>query len=126
MRIATDSDVLSSALRTRGLAGEVGFDPAGQQKIATAVSELARNILKYAGTGEVILVEVSRNRHRGIQIKVRDRGPGIENIEQALTDNFSSGGTLGLGLPGVKRMVDEFEIDSGPGRGTEVTIRQWL
>lgn len=126
MRIATDADVMGSVLRTRGLAGEVGFDATGQQRIATAVSELARNILKYAGTGEVILSETLRNRRRGIEIRVRDRGPGIEDIEQALEDHYSSSGTLGLGLPGVKRMVDEFEIDSEPGRGTEVVIRQWL
>ncbi len=126
MRIATDADVMGSVLSTRGLAGEVGFDATGQQRIATAVSELARNILKYAGTGEVILSETLRNRRRGIEIRVRDRGPGIEDIEQALEDHYSSSGTLGLGLPGVKRMVDEFEIDSEPGRGTEVVIRQWL
>lgn len=126
MRIATDADVMGSVLSTRGLAGEVGFDATGQQRIATAVSELARNILKYAGTGEVILSETLRNRRRGIEIRVRDRGPGIEDIEQALEDHYSSSGTLGLGLPGVKRMVDEFEIDSEPGQGTEVVIRQWL
>jgi serine/threonine-protein kinase RsbT len=126
MKIATDADVTTSLLNARVLAGVVGFDGVTQQRIATAVSELARNILKYAGSGEVILAEALCRRQRGIEVTVRDRGPGIEDIEQALQDQYSSSGTLGLGLPGVKRMMDEFEINTEVGRGTTVVIRQWL
>lgn len=126
MKITTDADVMTSVVNARVMAGEVGFDGAICQRVATAVSELTRNVLKYAGSGEVIIAETLRSRQRGIEVTVRDRGPGIKDVERALQDHYSSSGTLGLGLPGVKRMIDEFEIESDVGRGTTVVIRQWL
>ncbi len=125
-RVATEGDVLRAVLTARLAAREIGFDDGTQQMIATAASELARNILKYAAHGEVIVTETVRGKRRGIEVKVRDRGPGIADVDKALQDHFSSSGTLGLGLPGVKRMMDHFEIDSRPGHGTTVLIRKWL
>lgn len=94
--------------------------------VMTAASELGRNILKYAGTGNLVLAPLVSDRKKGIEIIAMDHGPGIENVERALQDSYSSGGTLGLGLPGVKRMMDEFNLDTTPERGTTVTIRKWL
>ena len=110
----------------RFLAQEIGFDSAAVQMIRTAVSELARNIVKYAESGVITVKAITESDRSGIEVLCSDRGPGIENIARALDDHFSSSGTLGLGLPGVKRMMDEFEIQSTPGTGTDVTIRKWL
>jgi anti-sigma regulatory factor (Ser/Thr protein kinase) len=107
------------------VARELGIDETDCNKAATAASELARNILKYAGSGEVLVEPVMEGSRAGIGITATDRGPGIVNIDQAMDDHFSSSGTLGLGLPGVKRMMDEFAIDSTPGRGTRVLVRMW-
>jgi serine/threonine-protein kinase RsbT len=104
----------------------MGFDETPSRLIATAVSELARNILKYAGTGEIRLRQVEGRSGRGIEIEAVDRGPGIEDLEAAMRDHFSSGGTLGLGLPGVRRMMDEFSLESTPGEGTRVTAVKWM
>jgi serine/threonine-protein kinase RsbT len=106
-------------------AKEMVFTEVEIQMIATAVSELARNIIKYADKGEVIIGRVEKGYKSGIEIVVSDKGPGIADIEAAVTDHFSTSGTLGLGLPGVKRMVDEFEIQSEVGLGTTVLIRKW-
>jgi serine/threonine-protein kinase RsbT len=114
--------VLESTLYSR----EAGFAEAPSQMIATAVSELVRNILKYAGTGEIRLRPVKKMAKRGIEIEAVDRGPGIADCAAALQDHYSSGGTLGLGLPAVKRMMDEFSLESTPGEGTRVVARKWL
>ena len=114
--------VLESTLYSR----EAGFDEAPSRMIATAVSELVRNILKYAGAGEIRLRRVKELSRRGIEIEAVDRGPGIADCEAAMLDHFSSGGTLGLGLPGVKRMMDEFLLESTLGEGTRVTARKWI
>ena len=123
--IASDSDVVLSSVAAGRTAREAELGPTGNQMFATAVSELARNIVKYAGTGSVVVREVRDGPRVGVEATAEDAGPGIADIELALTDHFSSGGTLGLGLPGVRRMVDDFEIDSEPGRGTRITIRKW-
>jgi anti-sigma regulatory factor (Ser/Thr protein kinase) len=107
------------------VAKEIGLGGADCNKAATAASELARNILKYAGSGDVLVATIEERSRVGIAITATDRGPGIANIEQAMDDHFSSGGTLGLGLPGVKRLMDEFEIDSLVGRGTRVSVKKW-
>ena len=104
----------------------IGFDENICQMIATAVSELANNIVKYAGRGEIQMDRIIAGSRIGIEVIAWDRGPGIEDIQKAMADHFSSGGTLGLGLPGVKRMMDEFELTSDPGKRTMVTIRKWL
>jgi serine/threonine-protein kinase RsbT len=112
-------------LEARSFATDLGFDAPAVAKVSTVVSELGRNILKYAGQGDVLLKELP-GPPRGIEVVVSDRGPGIEDVEVALQDHFSSGGTLGLGLPGVRRLADEFDIQSAPGKGTRVTFRKWL
>lgn len=93
--------------------------------IATAISELARNILRYAKHGEIVIGHDDNSGKQGIVVVARDEGPGIRSIEQALQVGFSTSGGLGLGLPGVRRLTDEFEISSKPGRGTVVTIKKW-
>jgi serine/threonine-protein kinase RsbT len=113
---------LSSA---RALAAELGFDDTITNKICTAVSELGRNIFKYAEHGDLYLVHLDGPRGVGFEVVATDRGPGIDDPEAALRDNFSTQGTLGLGLPGVRRMADDFDLASTPGVGTTVTIRFW-
>ena len=94
--------------------------------IATAVSEVARNIVEYAGVGEVLLSVVQNSVRRGLQVVGRDQGPGIADIDQAMQDGYSTSQGLGLGLPGSRRLVDEFHIESKVGLGTIVTLRKWL
>ena len=124
--IAGEMDVRHAVLEAARYAQGAGFEDTPSRMIATAVSELARNILKYAGTGEICLRRVQEKGRRGVEIEATDRGPGIADPETAMGDHFSTGGTLGLGLPGVKRMMDEFSMDSTPGRGTRVTAIKWI
>ena len=120
------SDKEQVIMTARCLAVEAGFDETNQVLIATAASELATNIVKYAKEGEVILKIVQRDRQLGIEIIARDNGPGIRDIEQVMQDNFStSKGSLGLGLPSVQRIMDEFKIESQPGQGTIVSTLKW-
>ena len=114
--------VLESTLFSRN----AGFGEAPSQMVATAVSELVRNILKYAGTGEICIRRVRKMGASGIEIEALDQGPGIADCEAAMQDHYSSGGTLGLGLPAVRRMMDEFLLESSPGQGTRVLARKWL
>jgi serine/threonine-protein kinase RsbT len=113
-------------MEARKAATAIGFDENMCQMIATAVSELANNIIKYAGRGEILVNRIIAESRAGMEVIARDRGPGIEDIQKAMADHYSTGDTLGLGLPGVKRMMDEFELASQPGKGTTVTIRKWL
>jgi len=126
IRIKQENDVYMAMMTTDKLATLIGFDLSAVMKIKTAVSELARNILKYAGTGYILISPLETNQKKGIEIFSSDNGPGIDDIEKALSDNFSTGGTLGLGLPGVKRLADEFKIDSAPNKGTRVSVRKWI
>jgi len=126
INILNEADQASSVLAAQNFATDIGFDTSAIATITTAVSELVRNILKYAGKGYVRLDPAQRNHTKGLRITVRDKGPGIADVEKAMADHFSSSGTLGLGLPGVKRMMDEFEIDSEPGQGTQVVVTKWL
>jgi serine/threonine-protein kinase RsbT len=112
-------------LETARMAEAIGFDYAMTLKIKTAVSELTRNILKYAERGSVTITPLTSPKD-GIKIFVRDNGPGIKDVETALSDNYSTGGTLGLGLPGVKRLMDDFDIDSEHNQGTRITAHKWL
>ncbi len=123
--VTHDGDVATCALEASSAAMGADLDRAAQQMFATAVSELARNIVKYAGTGEIRISEVRTGGRVGVEATARDRGLGIPDVELAMIDSYSTGGTLGLGLPGVRRMMDEFEIDSSPGSGTRVRIRKW-
>jgi serine/threonine-protein kinase RsbT len=126
LHVADETDLTQVVMTADRLAEGVGFDTLTRAKLMTAVSELARNILKYAGRGTVLFVRVEIAMRRGVEIVVEDRGPGIADVERALEDHYSTSGTLGLGLPGVRRMVDEFEIQSARNQGTCVTIRKWL
>lgn len=119
-------DIVDARQKGRALAQELGFSMTQSTLIATAISELARNIVLYAKTGEIILARVTNESHRGIIITAADKGPGIANIQHALMSGYSSSGGLGLGLPGVRQMVDEFDIKSRPGEGTQVTALMWL
>lgn len=119
-------DVARAALLAGRCCHALGFDPARSQMVATAVSELAGNIIKYATRGEVVVRGVKDRGRKGVEVAVSDNGPGIADVEQALQDHFSTSGTLGLGLPGVKRMMDQFSIESAPGRGTTVVACKWL
>jgi serine/threonine-protein kinase RsbT len=126
--IAGEDDIVIARRRAREIAVAAGFGAVDQSRIATAVSELTRNIVRYAtdsrGEARIRALPVSP-RGRGIEIVVRDEGPGIADIERAMEAGFTSGGGLGMGLPGTRRLMDEMEIDSAPGRGTVVTIRKW-
>lgn len=124
--IRSDGDIVSARQQGRSLATAIGFTATDATLIATAISELARNILMYAGQGEVMLHGVEISHRKGIVIVARDSGPGIRSIEDVLRDGYSTSGGLGLGLPGVKRLMDEFAIESELGQGTTVTVRKWL
>jgi serine/threonine-protein kinase RsbT len=124
--IRSESDASRAVLESTLYSRQAGFAETPSRLIATAVSELVRNILKYAGKGELSLRQIREPGRRGIEIEATDQGPGIADCEAAMQDHFSSGGTLGLGLPGVRRMMDEFQLESTPGSGTRVTARKWL
>lgn len=126
VRIAADQDIVEARRLARELAARLGFTASDATVIATAVSELARNIVEYAAPGEVLIRPVVNGSLRGLLLKASDGGPGIPDIAMAMRDGFSTAGRLGLGLPGVRRLMDEFEIVSDPERGTTVTARKWL
>jgi serine/threonine-protein kinase RsbT len=120
-----DSDIVAARQKGRDLAARAGFAGSDLTIIATAISEIARNIVVYAKRGEISLSIVEKAGKRGILVIAQDRGPGIANIELAMRDGYSTGNSLGLGLPGAKRLMDEFEIVSTPAEGTRVTMRKW-
>jgi serine/threonine-protein kinase RsbT len=123
--INSDQDIVLARQKGRALATELGFTSGDATLIATAISELARNIVSYARKGEITLSMVDSSERRGLSIIASDKGPGIPDIRQALRDGFSTSGSLGMGLPGVRRLMDEFEITSQPGRGTIVAVKKW-
>ena len=126
--IASDADVVTARQRARTLAVELEMPSTDQTLLATAISEIARNITTYAdgGRGEVVIDVIHDGRgRRGVRGIARDDGPGIDDLEPALTDGYTTGGGLGLGLPGARRLVDEFDIQTGPGEGTVVTLIKW-
>ena len=124
MQIRSDEDVvrLRQAVREQMIA--IGFSLIDQTKMITAASELARNTLRYGGGGEAHLIKLQRQR-RGLHVVFIDHGPGIDDVEQALKDGYTTGGGMGLGLSGAKRLSDEFDIASTPGQGTTVKITKW-
>jgi serine/threonine-protein kinase RsbT len=123
--IESDSDEVTARQRARELAAHLELSSTDQTLLATAISEIARNITTYAKRGEVVVSIVHDDDRRGIRVIARDQGPGIADIDRALQDGYTTGGGLGLGLPGARRLVDEFSIDSAPGRGTTVTLVKW-
>jgi serine/threonine-protein kinase RsbT len=114
---------MRQALRERAIA--LGFGLVDQTKIVTAASELARNAVLHGRGGDVEIAEIARGGRRGLRLVFVDQGPGIADVALALKDGFSTGSGLGLGLGGARRLVDEFDIDSAPGRGTRVTVIRW-
>jgi serine/threonine-protein kinase RsbT len=124
--IRSDQDIVAARKKGRELALSLGFSASEATLVATAISELARNIVLYARSGEIQVQGIEQPHRRGIVVVARDDGPGIANVRQAIQDGFSTSGGLGLGLPGVRRLMDEFEIVSSPGYGTKVTARKWL
>lgn len=122
--ILASEDVVRVRQRVRVLAVEAGLSLVEQTKIVTAASELARNTLDYGGGGHVMM-ELTPAPRRGVRLTFVDEGPGIPDIEQALRDGFTSGGGLGLGLGGAKRLSNDFSIDSAPGKGTRIMIARW-
>ena len=125
VRITTDDDIVTARQEGRRLSSELGFSSTDLTLIATAISEVARNIRLYAEQGDVQLKLVRERGREGILVVARDKGPGIPDVERAMRDGYSSGGGSGLGLPGARRLMDEFEIRSKPGRGVTVTMKKW-
>jgi serine/threonine-protein kinase RsbT len=123
--IRSERDILKARQNGRELAARLGFSSTDLTLIATAISELARNIVLYASQGEILVKLVNHGPKQGIIVTARDQGPGIQDIPRALQVGFSTSKSLGLGLPGVRRLVDEFHIASEAGRGTTVTVKLW-
>ena len=123
--IRAGEDVVAARQLVRELAVLVGLSLVDQTKIVTAASELARNVLQYGGGGTLTASALNDDNRRGLRLIFEDQGPGIADIQLAMKDGYTSGGGLGLGLGGAKRLSNEFEIESTPGAGTRVTIARW-
>ena len=125
IEVAGDTGIVEARQTGRDLAAQLGFSLTDLTLIATAISEVARNITTYAGRGEISLRLVRQAGRRGLVVVASDEGPGIADLDRALEDGYSTGRGMGLGLPGARRLMDEFEIDSSPGHGTTVTMKKW-
>ncbi len=123
--VQTEADIVAVRQMVRGWAQELGFSLVDQTKIVTAASELARNTIKHGGGGDLALEMLNEGLKRGLKLVFEDSGPGIPDITMAMRDGFTTGGGLGLGLGGSKRLVNDFDIDSKVGVGTRVTITRW-
>lgn len=123
--LQTDEDVVRLRKHVRDDLIALGFSLIEQTKMVTAASELARNTLRYGGGGEAHIIRRNDDDRRGLELRFIDEGPGIADLGLAMTDGYTSGGGLGLGLSGAKRLADEFDIDTAPGEGTTVTIIKW-
>jgi serine/threonine-protein kinase RsbT len=123
--VTSDDDLVAARREGRILAEKLGFSTSEATLVATAISELARNIVSYASRGEILVTLVHNGNKRGINIIARDEGPGILDINLAMREGYSTSGGFGIGLPGVRRIMDEFDIASVIGRGTTITITKW-
>lgn len=123
--VKTEQDVVLSRQAVRKIAQQCGLRLVDQTKLVTAVSELARNAVIYGGGGEMDWMVVEEGARTGVRLVFRDSGPGIADLKLAMTDGWTSGSGLGLGLAGAKRLVDDFDIQSAPGKGTRITIVKW-
>lgn len=123
--INSERDIVLARQKGRTIAIELGFSVGNATLIATTISELARNIVSYAGKGEIVMSVARGSDRSGITIVATDSGPGIADLTLALRDGFSTSGSLGIGLPGVRRLMDEFDINSQAGRGTRITVTKW-
>jgi serine/threonine-protein kinase RsbT len=125
VHVSSDADVVEAREKGRELSAQLGFSSIDLTLIVTAISEVARNILLYAREGEIVLRLNDDGGQRGITVVARDEGPGIPDLEMAMRDSYSTGNGLGLGLPGARRLMDEFEIESEISKGTTVVMKKW-
>jgi serine/threonine-protein kinase RsbT len=125
VEVRSDADVIAARQKGREIADQLGFSATELTMIVTAISELARNIVRYAGHGEVRLKIERNHASSGMVVIAADEGPGILDVQKALQDGFSTSGGLGLGLPGVKRLMDDFQIESSVDKGTVITTKKW-
>lgn len=123
--IASDRDILTARREAKALAARIGLPERDSVSVLTAISELARNIVEHAGAGEIVVSAIHADAGSGLQIEARDRGPGMADVELALRERYSSKDGLGMGLPGTRRLMDAFEVESAPGKGTKVTATKW-
>ncbi|PRS26389.1 ATP-binding protein [Bacillus sp. RJGP41] len=126
VKIINEWDIVAARQLGRNVAKELGFGTVDQARITTAISELARNIYLYAGQGSVSIEKLNRNGRSGLKIIAEDQGPGIEDIRRVMEDGYTTSGGLGAGLPGAKRLMDDFDIESIPGEGTKIIATKWL
>jgi len=126
VRIQTSADIVAARQQGRSLASQAGFSHSNLTIIATAISEIARNIVEYAKEGEVIITLINDGSNKGVEIVAADQGPGIADVSTVMRDGYSTGRGLGIGLPGARRLMDEFEIASEIGIGTTVTMKKWV
>ncbi|MFD1708411.1 anti-sigma regulatory factor [Siminovitchia sediminis] len=126
VKVLNEWDIVAVRQLGRNAAKELGFGVVDQARITTAISELARNIFLYAGEGKVTIDKIFSDGKKGMKIIAEDTGPGIADIRKVMEDGYSTSGGLGAGLPGVKRLMDEFDIQSEPGKGTVITAIKWL
>ncbi|WP_245742945.1 anti-sigma regulatory factor [Desulfobacula phenolica] len=124
--VSIPSDNAQVVFIARHMLDQLGFDKTRQYLIASAVSELSTNIIRYGKKGIIILKKISNANQTGFEVTARDNGPGMPDIQKALKENYSTGNGLGLGLPSVRRIMDEFEIWSKPGQGTRIIARKWM
>ncbi len=121
VEVNVEGDIVAARSAGRELAREIGFGSADQTRLATAISELTRNVIQYAGSGVCTVIDESADETAGVRVTVEDHGPGIPDVEQAMADGFSTSRGLGAGLPGTRRLVHEFHLESEPGH-TRITI----
>ncbi|WP_445490559.1 anti-sigma regulatory factor [Niallia sp. 03133] len=126
VKIINEWDIVAARQLGRNVAKELGFGTVDQARITTAISELARNIYLYAGQGQICIEKLAENGKTGLLLSAVDNGPGIKDIRQVMQDGFSTSGGLGAGLPGVKRLMDEFNIETAVGQGTDIKAIKWL
>lgn len=126
VEVRNEWDIVNARQTGRELSRKLGFNNVDQARITTSISELARNIYLYAKKGTIELSTVQNTHHKGMEVVAKDDGPGIDDLRHAMEDGFSTSGGLGAGLPGVKRLMDEFYIDSKTGEGTKVVVTKWL
>ncbi|MFD6438646.1 anti-sigma regulatory factor [Peribacillus sp. NPDC060186] len=126
VKIINEWDIVAARQLGRNVAKELGFGTIDQARITTAISELARNIYLYAGQGSVSIEKLNINGKSGLKIIAEDQGPGIEDIRRVMEDGYTTSGGLGAGLPGAKRLMDDFDMESIPGEGTKIVATKWL
>jgi serine/threonine-protein kinase RsbT len=126
VRIQCSADIMAARQQGRELASRGGFSSSDLSIIATAISEVAQNIVQYANEGEIIITLINDTHKKGVEIVAADRGPGVGDVSMVMRDGYSTGKGLGIGLPGAKRLMDEFEIASELGKGTTVRMKKWV